>query len=46
MLLASSLEVERVTGRFFEQRRGIPCQFRNMEAEQELQAVCEELAGQ
>jgi NAD(P)-dependent dehydrogenase (short-subunit alcohol dehydrogenase family) len=34
--LATSPEVEGVNGRFFEQRREIPCRFRNVEAEEKL----------
>lgn len=37
--LASSPEVEGVNGKFFEQRREIPCRFRNVEAEEKLWAT-------
>jgi retinol dehydrogenase-12/retinol dehydrogenase-13 len=43
--LASSPEVVGVTGRFFEQRREMPCKFRNVEAEERLWSICEGLAG-
>lgn len=43
--LASSPEVEGVNGRFFEQRREVPCEFRNVEAEEKLWSICEGLAG-
>ena len=43
--LASSAEVEGVSGRFFEQRREAPCEFRDVEAEEELWSICEGLAG-
>jgi NAD(P)-dependent dehydrogenase (short-subunit alcohol dehydrogenase family) len=42
--LASSPEVEGVNGRFFEQRREMPCEFRNAEAEEKLWSICEGLA--
>ena len=42
--LASSAEVEGVNGRFFEQRREVPCEFRNVEAEEQLWSICEGLA--
>ncbi len=43
--LASSSEVEGVTGRFFEQRRELPCRFRNVAAEEKLWSICEGLVG-
>jgi NAD(P)-dependent dehydrogenase (short-subunit alcohol dehydrogenase family) len=43
--LASSAEVEGVSGRFFEQRRELPCAFRNAEAEEKLWSICEGLVG-
>jgi NAD(P)-dependent dehydrogenase (short-subunit alcohol dehydrogenase family) len=43
--LASSPEAEGVTGSFFEQRREIPCEFRNTEAEEKLWLICERLVG-
>ncbi len=44
--LASSPELEGVTGRFFEQGTEIPCQFRDEEAEEGLWRRCEQLVGQ
>jgi NAD(P)-dependent dehydrogenase (short-subunit alcohol dehydrogenase family) len=41
--LASSPEVEGVTGKFFENRKEIPCSFRNREVEEQLWSVCERL---
>ncbi len=41
--LASSPEVERVSGRFFEQRTEIPCEFRHQEAEERLWGICQSL---
>ncbi len=43
--LASSPEVEGVSGRFFEQRKEIPCEFRNEEAEERLWSICQNLIG-
>jgi len=43
--LASSREVEGVSGKFFEQRREILCEFRNTEAEEKLWGICEQLVG-
>jgi NAD(P)-dependent dehydrogenase (short-subunit alcohol dehydrogenase family) len=43
--LASSPEVEGINGRFFEQRREMSCEFRNVEAEEKLWSICEGLAG-
>jgi len=43
--LASSHEVEGVSGKFFEQRREIPCEFRNTEVEEKLWGICERLVG-
>jgi len=43
--LASSREVEGVSGKFFEQRREIMCEFRNAEAEEKLWGICERLVG-
>ena len=43
--LASSSEVEGVSGVFFERRHERPCQFRGMEAEEELWSICEGLTG-
>jgi len=44
--LASSAEVEGVSGRFFDQRQEVPCKFRNVEAEETLWSICEKLAGE
>jgi NAD(P)-dependent dehydrogenase (short-subunit alcohol dehydrogenase family) len=41
--LASSPELNGVTGRFFEQGTEIPCQFRDEEAEERLWQMCEQL---
>ncbi len=41
--LASSPEVEGVSGRFFEQRKEIPCEFRNEEVEERLWGICQSL---
>ena len=43
--LASSHEVEGVSGKFFEQRREILCGFRNTDAEEKLWSICERLVG-
>ncbi len=43
--LASSPDVEGVSGKFFELRKEIPCQFRNAELEEQLWAACDRLAG-
>jgi NAD(P)-dependent dehydrogenase (short-subunit alcohol dehydrogenase family) len=43
--LASSREVEGVSGKFFEQRREILCAFRNTEVEEKLWGICERLVG-
>ena len=43
--LASSAEVEGVTGKFFGDRREIPCEFRDTAAEEKLWNICEGLAG-
>jgi NAD(P)-dependent dehydrogenase (short-subunit alcohol dehydrogenase family) len=44
--LASSPEVDGVTGRFFEQRAEIPCPFRDEGAEERLRQTCDQLAHQ
>ncbi len=44
--LASSPEVEGVSGKFFEDRRVIRCEFRNRKAEEKLWGICEELVRQ
>ena len=41
--LASSPEVEGMTGKFFENRKEIPCSFRNREVEEQLWSICEKL---
>jgi NAD(P)-dependent dehydrogenase (short-subunit alcohol dehydrogenase family) len=41
--LASSPEVEGVSGKFFEERKELPCEFRNKKAEEELWGICEGL---
>ena len=43
--LASSPEVEGITGKLFENRKEIPCSFRNRENEERLWSVCESLGG-
>ncbi|HTP60133.1 MAG TPA: SDR family NAD(P)-dependent oxidoreductase [Spirochaetia bacterium] len=42
--LASSPEVEGVSGKLFENRKEIPCSFRNRESEERLWSICEDLA--
>jgi NAD(P)-dependent dehydrogenase (short-subunit alcohol dehydrogenase family) len=41
--LASSPDLEGVSGKFFENRKEIPCSFRNREAEERLWSICESL---
>jgi NAD(P)-dependent dehydrogenase (short-subunit alcohol dehydrogenase family) len=41
--LASSPEVEGISGQFFEQRKNVPCKFRNADAEEKLWSICERL---
>jgi len=41
--LASSPDLEGVTGRFFENRNEIPCSFRNKDVEETLWSICESL---
>ncbi len=43
--LASSSEVEGVSGKFFEQRKEMMCEFRNIQAEEKLWEICERLVG-
>jgi NAD(P)-dependent dehydrogenase (short-subunit alcohol dehydrogenase family) len=43
--LASSSEVEGINGQFFNRRREVPCEFRNMETEEKLWSICEGLTG-
>lgn len=42
--LASSPEVDGVSGKFFEQRKEIKCEFRNEDAEEKLWSICEGLS--
>lgn len=42
--LAAAAEVEGVSGKFYEQRAEQPCQFRDLEAEEKLWAVCQAIA--
>jgi NAD(P)-dependent dehydrogenase (short-subunit alcohol dehydrogenase family) len=44
--LAASPDVEGVTGTFFENRKEIPCSFRNTEVEERLWSICESLTAQ
>jgi NAD(P)-dependent dehydrogenase (short-subunit alcohol dehydrogenase family) len=41
--LASSFEVEGMSGKFFENRKEIPCSFRNPQVEERLWSICESL---
>jgi NAD(P)-dependent dehydrogenase (short-subunit alcohol dehydrogenase family) len=41
--LASSQEIEGVSGQFFELRKKVPCEFRGVEAEEKLWSICEGL---
>jgi len=41
--LASSPEVEGVSGKFYEDRKVIRCEFRNKKAEEKLWGICEEI---
>jgi NAD(P)-dependent dehydrogenase (short-subunit alcohol dehydrogenase family) len=41
--LASSPEMEGVSGKLFENRKEIPCSFRNSDAEERLWSICESL---
>jgi NAD(P)-dependent dehydrogenase (short-subunit alcohol dehydrogenase family) len=43
--LASDPWLQRVSGKFFENRKEIPCVFRSAEAEERLWAICEGLAS-
>lgn len=43
--LASSPEVHGISGCFFEERREISCEFRDVQAADKLWSICEELAG-
>jgi NAD(P)-dependent dehydrogenase (short-subunit alcohol dehydrogenase family) len=42
--LASGADLEGVSGKFFENRKEIPCSFRNRESEEKLWSICENLA--
>lgn len=41
--LASNLEVDGLSGKFFEQRKEVVCELRNVEAEEKLWSICERL---
>jgi NAD(P)-dependent dehydrogenase (short-subunit alcohol dehydrogenase family) len=43
--LAGNPEIEGVSGKFFEQRKEIACDFRNVEHEEKLWNICEKMAG-
>jgi NAD(P)-dependent dehydrogenase (short-subunit alcohol dehydrogenase family) len=43
--LASSSEVEGLSGKFFEERKELPCEFRNKKAEEKLWRICEGLVN-
>ncbi len=43
--LASSPSVERVNGKFFEDRKQVSCEFRNKKNEEKLWEICERLAS-
>jgi NAD(P)-dependent dehydrogenase (short-subunit alcohol dehydrogenase family) len=43
--LASSPDLEGVTGKFYEDRKVIRCEFRNRKAEEKLWGICEELVN-
>src|SRR5512135_1821419 len=43
--LASSPEVEGVSGKFFEERKELKCEFRNKRAEEKLWHICEEMVS-
>ncbi len=43
--LASSPDIEGVSGKLFENRKEIPCSFRNRDVEERLWMICESLAG-
>jgi NAD(P)-dependent dehydrogenase (short-subunit alcohol dehydrogenase family) len=43
--LASSPEIEGVSGKFFEDREELECEFRNKRAEEKLWKICEELVN-
>ena len=43
--LASDSEMEGVSNKFFEDRKELPCEFRNKESEEKLWRICEELVN-
>lgn len=43
--LASSPKVEGVSGKFFEDRKQVSCEFRNKKNEEKLWEICERLVG-
>ena len=43
--LASSPEVEGLSSKFFEERKELPCEFRNTATEEKLWLICEELVN-
>ncbi|MFZ1043313.1 MAG: SDR family oxidoreductase [Anaerolineales bacterium] len=43
--LASDSEVEGLSDKFFEDRKELPCEFRNKESEEKLWQICKELVG-
>ena len=43
--LASDIEVEGVSDKFFEDRKEHPCEFRNKENEEKLWRICDELVS-
>ena len=43
--LASDSEVEGVSDKFFEDRKELPCEFRNKESEEKLWQICKELVS-
>ena len=43
--LASSPEVEGISSKFFEERKELPCEFRNTTTEEKLWLICEELVN-
>jgi NAD(P)-dependent dehydrogenase (short-subunit alcohol dehydrogenase family) len=42
--LASSSEVEGINGQFFDQRKVVPCKFRDTQTEEKLWSICEALS--
>jgi len=43
--LAGAPELEGVSGKFFEEKKELPCEFRNKKAEEKLWKICEELVN-